>query len=263
MVTCVTKRVRIDSLKPKVSQIARHGAEQIQFRAEDMEKNGQHQPIGITDDGRIIFGHGRYLSAKLLGWEEMDAKVYSGLTESQFIIIGAGENLHKQDITGYQKFELVNGLKQLNPTWKNVDVAKAFSVAEGWICQLLMVEKAIPPLFEAFKGGHISITDTYEIARHPVEEQHRLWTAKQNGASRETLRGAARQRKAGKTKSSNAKIPLKDGQLVVRRKNLDMDKLIASLEECLLFAKEDAASGFDIKTFERMMGDRAKGAKDE
>ena len=54
----------------------------IQFRevtvdvddlAESMDKVGQLQPVGVTHDKILVFGYRRYLAAKKLGWDSLEA----------------------------------------------------------------------------------------------------------------------------------------------------------------------------------------------
>jgi ParB-like chromosome segregation protein Spo0J len=253
------KKVPLDWIKPDLAQLARHSEEKIEAMMKNMGINGQLHEGGVTEDGTLIYAHCRYLALKRLGAKEMEVKVYYGVTKSEFVAIKAAENLHHNPLTPFQKLELVRELKQTNPSWKNADLARALSVTEPWISQVLMAEKAIPPVFEAFKDGGLGTTETYEIARHPQQEQFVLWAAKQNGASRDSLRGKARRSRNGesKVKVSSAKIDLSEGAVVIRRPNLDMYLLIECLEECLKAAKKEADT-YDIKTFQKMMSDRAR-----
>ena len=56
---------------------------------------------------------------------------------------------------------------------------------------------------------------------------------------------------------AKAVIELPGASVVVKRPNLGMSELVEVLGDCLKEAKK-AAEQFDIKTFERMMSDKAK-----
>ena len=129
------------------------------------------------------------------------------------------------------------------------------------ITRLLSPSKTIPAAQDALRAGAITLEDTFLMARMPEQQQHAILAARLGGAGREQLRGHAKKsRNGGKAtvKVASAKIEMADAVLVVRRKNLDMSGLIDTLEECLKNARKDAKD-FDIKTFQRMMADRAKG----
>src|SRR5579864_6920248 len=101
---CVTKMVVVAELIATPAQLARHDPERIKRLAEDMAAKGQLQPIGVTEDGRIIFGNGRYAAARLLGWKTIEAKVYpKTISETQFKTLGLCENWHREELTPWQK----------------------------------------------------------------------------------------------------------------------------------------------------------------
>src|SRR5438094_259044 len=105
---CVVEKVLVEWLKPDIGQLARHDPEKIRMLAQDIGANGLHQAPGATEDGRLIYGHGRYLGVKLLGRKEIEVKLYpKTLTESQFRIIAITTNIHSESLTPWQKYEQV------------------------------------------------------------------------------------------------------------------------------------------------------------
>src|SRR5947209_7822816 len=102
----------LDWFKTDAAQLARHDdPEKIRLRGLDMLANGQLQPVGATEDGRLIFGHGRWLSAKAVGIKTLEVKLYPmSLTDTQFRLIRAAENLQRNELTGYQKWLLCTDL---------------------------------------------------------------------------------------------------------------------------------------------------------
>jgi ParB-like chromosome segregation protein Spo0J len=257
---CEIRIVPLDWVKLDVGQVARHPAERVRRLAQDIDVRGlQHDP-GVTHEGHVIYGNGRCLALKFLGRKEVQVKVYpQNLTDFEFAVIQLTNNLHCEDLTNVQKYDQITEIQRLKPDLKNSDLAKLLCVADSWITQMLSIEKCIPPVQEAFRAG-LAITKVYEISKQPFEKQHELWAAIQSGmVSRETLRGKARRSRNGesKIKVSSAKIELSEGAVIIRRPNLDMYLLIESLEECSKAAKKEADT-YDIKTFQKMMADRAR-----
>src|SRR6266567_7620672 len=96
----------LDWFKTDAGQLARHGdPEKVRLRGLDMLAHGQLQPVGATDDGRLIFGHGRWLAAKAAGIKTLEVKLYpASLSDTQFKLIRAAENWQRSELTGYQKW---------------------------------------------------------------------------------------------------------------------------------------------------------------
>jgi ParB-like chromosome segregation protein Spo0J len=78
------ERRRLDELQPHPHQYSvfpKPPGYLIEELAEDMEKNGQLQPVEILSDGTIIAGHKRTDAARMLGWTEIDVWVRADLDD--------------------------------------------------------------------------------------------------------------------------------------------------------------------------------------
>src|ERR1700747_3321288 len=118
--TLATECRPLDWFKTDAGQLARHDdPEKIRLRGLDMLANGQLQPVGATEDGRMIFGHGRWLAAKAAGIKTLEGRLFpASISDTQFKLIRAAENLHRKELTGYQKSVLCAELMAGNPTWQ-------------------------------------------------------------------------------------------------------------------------------------------------
>ena len=77
------QEVSIDLLKPYRNNAKIHGEYQVQRIAESIKEFGFISPCLIDKDYNIIAGHGRVMSAKLLGMTEVPCLFIEGLTEAQ------------------------------------------------------------------------------------------------------------------------------------------------------------------------------------
>ena len=90
----------LDWFKTDDRELARHDdPEKVRLQGEDMLAKGQLQPVGATEDGRMIFGHGRWLAAKAAGMKTLEVKVFpASLSDTQFRLIRAAEADRKKAV---------------------------------------------------------------------------------------------------------------------------------------------------------------------
>ena len=79
-----TEQRPTDWFKPDQRELDRHDdPEKTRHLGEDMLANGQLQAVGATEDGRMIFGHGRWLAAKAVGIKTLEpSDSPGGLTQT-------------------------------------------------------------------------------------------------------------------------------------------------------------------------------------
>ena len=102
--------------KPDPNGLARHvDPEETRRRGEEMLARGQLQPVAALEDGRMIFGHGRLLSAKSAGMKTLEAKIYQAMSDTQSMLTRALENLQRKELTAYRRWrlcvDLIRGIK--------------------------------------------------------------------------------------------------------------------------------------------------------
>ncbi len=262
-IATVTKMVLLAELIPDAEHLARHSAESVEQLSGDMAANGLHQAIGVLEDRRIIYGHGRYAAAKRLGWREIEAKIYpASLSETQWRIIRACENLQRTDVSGFQKWQTVMELLRINPAWTQKDVAMNLHLSEAMIVRLLSPSRCIGAVQEALKAGKMGITDCYAISKLPQAQQAEALSLKLSGASRDAIEEHARKRRNGNgapaVRMDRIKIAMPQGaSIVISGSSLGMGEVVDLLSEVLKDAKK-AAETFDVRTWVKMMADKAK-----
>lgn len=254
----------LDWFKPDQQELARHDdAEEVRRLGEDMLAKGQLQAVGATDDGRVIFGHGRYLAAKAVGIKTLEVKLWpSSLPDTQFKLIRAAENLQRKELKHYQKWLLCADLMACNPNWQLKDLAEVLHLDPSMLTRLLSPSKCIPPWQEALKAEKAGISDCYAASKLPPGEQVELLALKLGGASRDTIEQAGRKKRATAAPTvrlSRVKIAMPRGaNVVISGSDLGMSDVVELLSETLKEARK-AAEQFDVKTFQSMMRDKAKG----
>lgn len=262
--TPITESWPLDRFKPDERELARHDDADATLRlGEDMLAKGQLQPVGALANGPLIFGHGRFLAAQKAGIKSLEVKVYpADLTETQVRLIRASENLHRKDLTGWQKFTLCSELLCGNPGWELKDLAKALNQDPSTITRLMSPLKCIEAWQEALRDGKVGISDVYAASKHPHPRQVGMLAFKLAGATRDQLEEAGR--KASRVPTQQVKLarvrcPLSAGTLVtVQGAEMDLDGVIEALQGALDAARKANKESLDVKTWSRVMADRAK-----
>ncbi len=85
----------------------------IQDLAEDMKQNGLIHPVVITEDGILITGERRLEAAKLLGWEEIDARIMSVRDYEHQLRIEISENELRKDFSRLERLDYAKQLERL------------------------------------------------------------------------------------------------------------------------------------------------------
>jgi ParB/RepB/Spo0J family partition protein len=252
----------LDWFKPDERELARHDdPEKIKRLGEDMLSNGQLQAVGAVEDGRMIFGHGRWLSAKSAGIKTLEVSIYPAtLSDTEFKLIRAAENLQRKELTSYRKWQLCAELMNGNRSWSQKDLAGHLHLSESMIVRLLSPSKCTERWQEALKESLVGISDCYAASKLPPAEQDGLLALKLSGASRDAIESAARKRRRAVTpavRSRKITCPLAGGvNVTVSGSDMTLDEMIEALVEAVREAKKARDSGLHAKTFEASMRDR-------
>jgi len=108
------------------------------------------QPIAVRDMGdpftatsgkryRLIFGEGRLLAHRLLKWEKIDAKIYTGLTAADALAKALVENLSREDMNAMDEAEGFAELSHLG--WKPAQMSERTGKDERTIQRALSLVK--------------------------------------------------------------------------------------------------------------------------
>lgn len=250
--------------KPDERELARHNDREKTFLlSQNLLARGQLQDAAAIEDGRLIFGHGRWLAAMAAGLKTLRVKIYpASLTDTEIKLIRAAENLHRKELTGQQKWLLCAELMSSNPTWQMKDLAEQLHLDPSMVTRLLSPSKCIPAWQDALADAKVGISDCYAASKLGETEQAELLRLKLSGASRDAIEQAGRKSRNSKAtaiKLSRVKIAMPQGaSVVVSGNELGMSEVVELLSETLKEARK-AAEQFDVKTFQSMMRDKAKG----
>jgi ParB family transcriptional regulator, chromosome partitioning protein len=263
-----TEHKPLDWFKPDERELARHDdPEKIRLLGLDMLANGQLQAVGATEDGRLIFGHGRFLAAISALLKTLETKLFpSSLSDTQFRLIRAAENLQRKDLTGYQKWLLCVDLMSGNAAWQMKDLAEHLHLDPSTVTRLLSPSRCSPAWQEALKAGTVGISDCYAASKLTTpQEQDGLLALKLSGASRDTIEQQGRKTRNGRQpseeKASRIKciVPGKAATVQIAGKSsLSLLEMIEVAQEWVKRAKRAAEQGWDCKTLERACKDESK-----
>jgi ParB/RepB/Spo0J family partition protein len=222
----------------------------------------QLQPVLAKPDGTLIAGERRYRAARLVGLPALDVIVTEEpLTDTQVKVIQLTENVHRADLTGFEKWRACVELQQINPQWMAKDLADHLNLDPSMVTRLLSPSKCIRPVQEALAAGKLGISDCYAISKLPEDGQAELLALKLSGASRDAIEQAGKKKRtaAPTVRLSRVKCVLPSGvQIVVSGDGISLDEVIESLAEAGKEAKKAREQGLDAKTFQAVLRDKAK-----
>ena len=224
----------------------------------------QIEPLQAKSDGIIIDGWRRWLAAMKVGLEKLDVIITDQpLTDNQLRSIRLTSFFHKADLTPAEKWQACAELMAANPTWGMQDLSRLLHIDPSMVTRLLSPSKCIVPWQDALKSGQVGISDCYCASKLPEEEQAGLLALKRSGASRDAIEQAGRKKRNGtmatQVKVSKVKIAMPGGVTIqITGKDLSMAEIVDLLAEILKEARK-CAEQYDVKTFQSMMKDKAKG----
>ncbi|MCP4543151.1 MAG: ParB N-terminal domain-containing protein, partial [Chloroflexi bacterium] len=156
---------------------------------------GLLQPVGITKDNELVFGHRRLLACKdILGWQEIDVRV----VDVQSITQGENdENEIRKDFTPSERVAIAETIKaeignrqgcrtDLQPVdngpqvphgakTRDVVAKKAgFGSGKEYDRARKVVDTAEPEVVEAMDKGDMSISRAARVADLPPEQQREV-----------------------------------------------------------------------------------------
>ena len=217
------------------------------------------QPIGVLEDMRVIWGHGRYLAVKQLGWSEIETRIYPAtLSVTEIAILRFAENEFRTATTPFQRFRLCEGLLAENPDMLAKDMAALLHVTPGMMTRLLSPAKAGGPWIELLEAGLVSLEECYHAARLSEKERFELLATKcngtDNGPARRLASGRTARRRATNPNGAKSRItiPVAGAAVNICGQMPDMPALMRALESALEEVRI-AGTGCEFKAFARMM----------
>jgi ParB/RepB/Spo0J family partition protein len=223
---------------------------------------GQLQPLGAKPDGTLLWGERRFRAAQLVGIKELSVIITEKpLSDSEIRTIQITENLHRADLSGYERWRACAELLDMNPNFQMKDLAQHLKIDPSMVTRLLSPSKCIGEVQEALKAGKVGLSDCYSISKLPESEQAAMLARKLSGASRDQIEREVRKQRNGTpaVRMSRIKCPLPSGAVIqISGEEISLDDMIESLVELLKAAKRASDEGLDCRTFERVCKDKAK-----
>lgn len=104
------RRIGIDKIQ--IGPRRREELGDLEALAASIQQHGLIHPIVVDQDGTLVAGERRLKACQLLGWAEIDVRFYEDLTEEERWAIELEENLHRKDLTEYERSKTLVALAE-------------------------------------------------------------------------------------------------------------------------------------------------------
>ena len=238
--------------------------EELRRLGENIRQFGLLQPLLVRKDSVLLAGERRYRAMLLMEIKEASVIITEKvLSDSEVRLIQLTENMHRADLSRYEKWLACVELMELNPGWNQKSLAENLHLSESMIVRLLSPSKCIPSWQEALAAGKVGISDCYAASKLDPEGQEALLALKLSGASRDAIEKAGRKSRTAATDSVRVnrikcQVPGKGATVVVSGEAMSLEDMIEAITELLRLAKKESEKGLGVKTFEKLCRDLAK-----
>jgi ParB family chromosome partitioning protein len=102
--------------------------------ARSMQGIGQLNPIGVCKrekEYELIYGERRLRAAKMLGWKDIQARVYHVEDDNVILTIMAAENLHNENQKAIEEIEIIKQYKDAG--YDNIAISSFLCKSLEWI----------------------------------------------------------------------------------------------------------------------------------
>lgn len=256
----------VDWFIPK-DNIRKHYGEDYLERLGQSLMARQWHPVIAMANRELVDGFGRLLAAKQKNIPFLDTIILEGpLSQTELRLAQGQTAMHRADLTGWEKYQLLYEIAQLNPNWQAKELAEHLAIDPTMVTKIMAASNTPSEVRAALKDGKLSTSDVYALSRLPEAEQLATLNARLTGeiASRDDLERAVRQRKrptaeTDAKRATRMKAVLSSGATItVAREGLDITGLIDALAEFMKAAKKAERDRLDVKTFEAILRDQAK-----
>lgn len=122
----------------------------------------------------LISGERRVRAAKLLGWEAIDAKVITTVSDGEAAAKGLVENLQREDLNPIEEAEGFAELQRVDPKyWTQSKIAEVTGRSQGYISQSLRLLALPEEVVQSIRAQIFSRSHGLELARLPSAEMQR------------------------------------------------------------------------------------------
>ncbi len=229
--------------------------------------HGVLQAIGVRRDGdvcRLVWGSRRLRCAGPAGLDAIPAVVLDrDMTETEYKLLAWAENHARENLTGAEQAEFIEGLARTEPTWINSVLGERLGLSGSSITAYRSVRAAHPDVWQAFRDG-LPLNAAYDLAKLPHADQPAALLA--HRAKPKARRGRKPKADGGPAVRVNRiKLMLPgDGPgptatVVVTAPGLDLEGLIHLLKRLVSEAKAADDRRYDIAAMARSLADRCAG----
>jgi ParB family chromosome partitioning protein len=172
--------VSVSLIRPSPHQARKQFDEENLWKlAESMRQEGLIQPITVRqllptagdreDPGfELVSGERRLRAARLLGWNVIEARVISVISEGEVAAKSLIENLQREDLNPIEEAEGFTQLNQVDPTyWTHERISQVTGKSRAYITQSLSLLRLPEAIKEDVRRRTYSRGHALEVARLP------------------------------------------------------------------------------------------------
>lgn len=178
MVEGVTRKIPVEAIIAK-SDRAHGGLGELEILAQSIGEIGLINPISVkeNEDGayRVIAGRRRVEAAKMLGWADIEAKVYPADADDEAIALT--ENVNRQEMHPLDEAE---HFKKLLDKFSVKEIAASYDRSAAAIQHRIRLCGLTDDLKAMFREGKLNITGAALIASLPEKDQDAFFKKFQN-----------------------------------------------------------------------------------
>ena len=256
------RQIALVDMKPGPNIRTQVDPDEIADLGESLRK-GQHQPVIVGSDLVILDGWRRWLAAQKAGLKSLWAVITNKpLSETERTTAQLVMSIHRKDVSDQDKVKACEQLLASDPSLDQKGLAEKLNVKPGTVSRWLRVSGSgvIPEVRAAFNEGQIGFAAAYPISQAPPDCQAELLQMAREGATREQLANEARRRKQSRpaVRVDRVRCMLASGcRILLSGPSLSLEDVVDYLAEAHREAKKGRDQNLDVKTWERVMTDKA------
>ncbi|MCB1142712.1 MAG: ParB/RepB/Spo0J family partition protein [Leptospiraceae bacterium] len=135
------RKIKLSKIKPSEVQPRMERQKRVQELSESLREDGLLQPILVTKDSddtyKIIAGERRYHAANLLGWQEIECKIFDK-NEKETYKLAVIENLQRENLSPYEEVEAMTILKD-RYSYSDAELANVFGKSRNYMTEILSI----------------------------------------------------------------------------------------------------------------------------
>ena len=143
--------MKISEIKTGTNHSRCYGNGSVAELAESMREHGLLCPVGVDDQGYLVFGFRRLEAAVSLGWEEIATVLTNGTAAANLV-----ENMVREDLDLWQEIQAIRDVFGENPS--KAEVSRALSKSLTWVKPRVDVWKLPQEIIDRLMVGDLDIS---------------------------------------------------------------------------------------------------------